>query len=878
MRKARLFSCLVVLVAGVPVTLAADMEPAATGLRLPRIFSDHMVLQRDKPVRIWGWAAKGETVTVGFAGQNKSAKAAADGAWLVTLDPMPVSSQGRTLLVTSESGSGQSEIKDVLVGDVWIGSGQSNMELDLEGTSRLMNKLDECYFADHPAIRLMQVPAETSGTPQDDIPGASWTICTPGAAGPFSAVAYYFARDVHEATKVPIGMIQAARGGTYPESWQTRESLESLKSPVVDKYLAWSDKNVADWRSDPQGGDPRRGVPGLHLPSGCYNHMIHPIEKFAIRGVLFYQGENSAVNNGGPIDFAHAYPLTYPAVIRNWRQLFQDPRLPFCIIQMAPWGEPAELTHASVLDHPSPFVRDVHLQTFLKWPQTGLVVTMDCGKVGDMHPLNKEPVGQRAARWALAEVYGVAPARDWTGPIYRSMEIKGNKAVIRFHRDGLKLPLGLQNPAGRNDGFIIAGSDSVWQEAQAAIVGDTVEVWSDKVPEPAAVRYAWEDCQGLVNLIVNADGLPASPFRTDRWVARPIFDQPLLLPAEGARPWADAGPDQIVLTGPNPVRLEGGGHHAPDVDIVRYAWTRLGGPAGGTRGEETATLTLDDPAPGQHVFRLTVTDSRGNTASDDVTVMVIDGSLPVADAGKDQEVVWVWADGAVLDGSGSRDVFGSLASYAWTQVSGPNTATFADPDDVTASVSGLVAGTYVFRLTVTDNLGKQASDDVTVTVRANPIVNGGFETGDFTGWTSLGDPLPVVQSDQAHSGRFAALVGNNTGTESPNGNGWQGLHLGRLNMLENLPANARLSVWVRRSGRGTMSISLREGNGRGTGSIQNIMLGDVAPDSDWEHVTADLSAHAGKKVSLWFQINGGVDNQTFMLVDDVELLPGTPAE
>ena len=875
MKKHHLISCLLALVAGISVTLAADTEPAASGLRLPRIFGDHMVLQRDKPVRIWGWAEKGETVTVEFAGQTKSAKAAANGVWLVTLDPMPVSAEGRTLLVKSEKGNRQSEFKDVLVGDVWIGSGQSNMELNLEGTSRLMGKRDECYFADYPAIRLLQVPAETSGTPEDDIPGAEWKICTQWAAGPFSAVAYYFARDVHEATKVPIGMIQAARGGTYPESWQTRESLESLKSPVVDKYLAFFDKSVSDWLANPKGGDPRRGAPGLSLPSGCYNHMIHPIEKFAIRGVLFYQGENSAVVNGGPIDFAHGYPLTYPAVIRNWRQLFQDPQLPFCIIQMAPWGVAVPLTNARIVDHPSPFVRDVHLQTFLKWPHTGLAVTMDCGKVGNMHPWNKEPVGQRAARWALAKVYGVAPAREWTGPLYQSMEVKGNKAVIRFHRDGLKLPLGLQNPAGKNDGFIIAGSDHVWQEAQAAIVGDTVEVWSDKVPEPSAVRYAWEDCQGQVNLIVNADGLPASPFRTDRWVAKPIFDQPLLLPAEGGRPWADAGPDQTILTGTKPVRLEGGGSYSPDGDIVQYAWTRLSGPAGRLSGAETQSLTLDGPAPGQHVFRLTVTDSRKNTASDDVTVRVIDGTLPVADAGKDQTVVYFWA-GAVLDGSASRDIFGSLTSHAWTQVSGPNTATLANADSVKANVSGLVAGTYVFRLTVTDNLGKQASDDVTVTVRANPIVNGGFETGDFTGWTPAGDPLPVIQTDNAHSGKFAAFVGNDTGEKRPKGNGWQGLFLGKLNMLENLPPNTRLSLWVRRSGRGPVGIALREGNGTGTDYIQHIIPSAAYADSDWVHVTADLSAHAGKTVSVWCQVGGGADNHTFMLVDDVELLPGQP--
>ena len=482
----------------------------------------------------------------------------------------------------------------------------------------------------------MDVPGETSDEPDDDIPGAAWKVCTPAVAAGFSAVAYYFARDVHQATGVPIGMVMSARGGTYPESWQTRAVAGKLE---IRRWLTncWRifDKRVADWVANPKGNDPRHGEPGLSLPAGCYNHMIHPIEKFAIRGALFYQGENSAVNNGGAIDFAHGYPLTYPAVIRNWRQLFNDPDLPFCIIEMAPWGGPAPLTSRDNINNTSPFVRDVHLQTYLKWPHTGLVVTMDCGKVGDMHPLNKEPVGHRAALWALSQVYHATAPRDLDRPaLPGDLAIKGNKAVIRFHRNGLTLPLGLQNPAGKLDGFIIAGTNRVWHEAQAAIVGETVEVWSDNVPEPAAVRYAWEDCQGQVNLLVNADGLPASPFRTDRWVTNPIFDQPLLLPAEGARPWADAGPDVTMLATAASVTLDGSGSYSPDGTITKYTWTQLSGPAAKMNGAKTKTLTLNKPVQGNYRFRLTVTDRKKNTASDDVTVRLIDRSLPVAVAGK----------------------------------------------------------------------------------------------------------------------------------------------------------------------------------------------------------------------------------------------------
>ena len=690
----------------------------ASELRLPRIFGDHMVLQRDKPMKIWGWADPGKGVTVAFAGQTQTTTVAADGTWLLELKPMVVSTEGREFIASCETS--KMTIKDVLVGDVWLGSGQSNMELELGG----MDRGDVAAFlANHPLIRLMDIPKETSDKPDDDIPGAGWKICTPAAAARFSAVAYYFARDVHVATGVPIGMVVSARGGTYPESWQTRASLESLKSPVVNKLLAHFDKKVADWVANPKGNDPRHGEPGLSLPAGCYNHMIHPIEKFAIRGALFYQGENSAVNNGGAINFVHGYPLTYPAVIRNWRQLFDDPNLPFCIIEMAPWGGPAPLTRADIIDSPSPFVRDVHLQTYLNWPRTGLVVTMDCGKMNDMHPTRKEPVGHRAALWALSQVYH-ATNRTWTGPLYRALEIKGNKAVIHFHRDGLALPLGLQNPTGKLDGFIIAGPDRVWREAQAAIVGETIEVWSDGVPVPAAVRYAWEDCQGQVNLLINADDLPASPFRTDRWVNTTrngaLLDQPLLLPSEGARPWADAGADVTMLTSAKSVALDGSGSYSSDGTIDKYAWTQLSGPAAKMSGEDTKTLTLTALLQGNYNFCLTVTDNHGHTASDEVMVRVSDRSLPLVDAGKDQMLPYP-TNSTVLDGSGSHDSLATITSYSWKRISGPAKAILVGDATAKTTLSDLAVGTHVFRLTVTDNLGEKASGDVTVTVMPQSV-------------------------------------------------------------------------------------------------------------------------------------------------------------
>ena len=859
MKKSRILFCILVLAPlaiSVPAVAAAD-------LRLPGIFGDHVVLQRDKPVRVWGWAGKGQRVTVDFAGQSQTATAAADGQWLLELKPMAASAEGRELTV--RCGAEQVSVKDVLVGDVWIGSGQSNMELDLGGITQLNNQPNVCYSASHPLIRLLDVPRETSATPTDDIPGAVWKVCNPASASQFSAVAYYFARDVHLATGVPLGMIVSARGGTYPESWQPRASLESLKSPIIDQLLADSDKRVADWVAKPQGADPRHGEPGLGLPAGCYNHMIHPIEKFAIKGALFYQGENSAVCGGNR---TRAYPLAYPAVIRSWRQVFRDPALPFCVIEMAPWGVPFPLTHPNSLDHPSPFVRDVHLQTYLHWPNTGLVVTMDCGKVGDMHPWNKEPVGHRAALWALSQIYHVGD-RVWSGPLYRALEIKGNKAVIRFKREGLALPLGMKDPAGKLDGFIIAGADRVWHVAQAAIVGETVEVSSNEVPEPAAVRYAWEDAQGQVNLLVNADGLPASPFRTDKWVANPIFDQPLLIAGEGARPWADAGPDMTMLAGKAKVTLDGSGSHSPDGAISGFAWTQLSGPPANMKGAKTESLTLNEPIAGNYRFRLTVTDSRRNTASDDVTLRVIDGSLPVAVAGKDQTLIYPWL-GTVLDGSVSYDIFGSIRAYAWTQVSGPTTAILMSAATAKTSVAGLVKGTYVFRLTVTDNLGKKASADVTVIAMASPLINGGFETGDLTGWTVAGDPAPRVTTTNVHSGKYAGFIGNDSGV---GGTGWYNLYLGTPNILAKLPANMILSFWVYRRGTGgIMNVRVKEGLGFGAADLVNpwpVPRG-AYNDTGWVQYTVDLSAHAGKTITILVELHQ-TDKHTYMLIDDVEL-------
>ena len=509
MMKSRIQPCLLALAALISTASAAD-------LRLPRVFSDHMVLQRDKPVKVWGWADKGEKITVEFAGQTKTATAAADGAWLATLDPMPVNATGRVLSVKADSVNRKSEISDVLVGDVWLLGGQSNMEFGLN--DRIVGGKEAAAAANHPILRWMAVATEARPDVTNDIPVAlssdwkkpcgEWRVCTPENVPKFSAVGYFFAREVQAETKVPIGLLECCWGGTCAEAWVSRQTLTDLHVKMIDELLAGFDQKAAAWDANPVKEDPRRN---RGWPGGCYNAMVYPIRNFAIRGALFYQGENNAVDG----DRFLPYAQTYPAVIQQWRRDFDAPDLPFCIIQMAPWNSKAKSLDKGI-NNPSCFVREAHLKTHLSVPHTGMVVTMDVGRVGNMHPHDKAPVGKRAANWALSEVYGVKD-RPWRGPVYSDFAVNGNRAVIRFQKEGLKPPFRLQKPEGKMDAFIIAGADKVWHLAEAEIKGETVEVWSADVATPVAVRYAWCNLFKQVNLIVDADGLPASPFRTDDW-------------------------------------------------------------------------------------------------------------------------------------------------------------------------------------------------------------------------------------------------------------------------------------------------------------------------------------------------------------------------
>lgn len=457
---------------------------AVADVTLPSAIGDHMVLQRDAEVRIWGWADPGEAVTVTFAGQEEQVNADAEGNWSVMLDAMEASAEGRDLVIAGEN---RIEVADVLVGEVWVASGQSNMEWNVHNSN---NPQEEIAAANHPGLRMWTAQRTVAGEPQRDVPG-QWRVCSPGTVGGFSAVGYYFARELYQRLDVPVGILHSSWGGTPSEAWTSREKLEATDEagPILERFDA--------------GNGPAANHP--HAPAGLFNGMIAPIVPYTIQGAIWYQGESNASR-------AEQYASIFPAMIHDWREQWGQGDFPFLFVQLANFMAYDDQPTDTDWSH----LRDAQLHTLHTVPHTGMATIIDIGEANDIHPRNKQDVGLRLALWTLADTYGQDVVKS--GPVFVPGAVAdvGHALVVQFDTFGSALKI---REGDELRGFTIAGEDGRFIEAQAAIgYGDIEEpvitVWSDDVPDPRHVRYAWKNNPEDANL-VNEEGLPASPFRTD---------------------------------------------------------------------------------------------------------------------------------------------------------------------------------------------------------------------------------------------------------------------------------------------------------------------------------------------------------------------------
>lgn len=486
-------------------------------VRLPDVLSDSMVLQQKQKVPVWGTADAGEAVTVSFGRQKKTAVAGADGKWRVDLSPLKASFTPMTMAI---SGKNIIELKNILVGEVWLVSGQSNMQWTLWQSN---NGEAEVAKAVHPNIRLFNVSREV-GFKKKAGPLGVWQECAPQSIREFSGIGYYFAVELEKELKVPVGVINSSYGGSQAEAWTPVEYLKLYDKlrPAVERTKIWEAERpkvredytaaIAKWREDSDKAKaagarpaPSPSVPDAlrdyRIASSIYDGMVEPLIPFAIRGAVWYQGESNEAR-------AAQYNLLLPTMIRAWRERWGQGNFPFGIIQLPNYrsikNEPAE--------EPWSFVRDAQRCTFMNDPETGLIVTIDIGEANDIHPKNKIDVGWRVSRWALADVYARKITRS--GPTFIKAEIKGEKMILTFTDAGAGLKL---KDGDRLDEFAIAGADNKWHWAEAKITGkNKIEVFSPKVPSPAAVRYAFNNNPKHPNL-TNETGIPAAPFRTDNW-------------------------------------------------------------------------------------------------------------------------------------------------------------------------------------------------------------------------------------------------------------------------------------------------------------------------------------------------------------------------
>ena len=510
MKTFRVLFVLLLAIGGACSTTRANVS-------LPDVISDGMVLQQNQKVPIWGQADPGESVTVKFAGQSKTATASADGKWLVKLSPMQANSTAATMII---SGKNTIELKNILVGEVWLVAGQSNMQRLLSETA---NGDAAIAAADHPLIRLFNVSRQVAFKHAKP-PLATWQACSPQSVKEFSAAGYYFGVELENELQVPIGLINSSYGGSQAEAWTPVEYLlvsDDLR-PTVERKKIWDeerprvrveyDEAIKKWRAEADKAiaagarpSPSPAVPDAlreyRIASSIYDGMIAPLIPFFIRGAIWYQGESNEAR-------AQQYGILLPTMIRAWRERWGEGNFPFGIIQLPNYRD----SKPEPADEPWSFIREAQRRTALTTANTGLIVTIDIGEAHDIHPRNKLDVGKRMARWALVDVYGRKMTKS--GPMFRGAKITGSKIVLSFDEAGSGLRI---RNGDKLDEFAIAGTDHKWFWANAKITGkNTVEVWSPSVAQPLAVRYAFNNNPKHPNL-TNETGLAAAPFRTDDW-------------------------------------------------------------------------------------------------------------------------------------------------------------------------------------------------------------------------------------------------------------------------------------------------------------------------------------------------------------------------
>lgn len=456
--------------------------PTNAAIKLPSIFSDNMVLQQNTKVNMWGKANVGEKITVkcSWSKKNYSAITAANGTWKLQIST-PKASRNQTLTIKGENSL---TIHNILIGEIWLCTGQSNMEFSVAKDSinrwktGMLNYDKELENANYGDIRLFQVEHQLAPDGEKDDCVGQWLVCNRENVRKFSAIGFVFGRKLYKELNQPIGLIQSTWGGTHAESWTKMEVMRDnpLYQSVIEKYRADKIKN-----ND-----------GSNIPSTLWNGMIAPILPYTLKGNIWYQGESNAY-------FYQNYQELFTNMINSWRKEWKQADMPFYFVQIAPY-----------YDQPAG-IREAQLNTWQSVKHTGMVVITDVGDSADIHPRNKIVPGERLAAWALANQYG--KKITYASPVYKKLKIKGNKAIVSFTQKELKIS---ENEGSSLTGFFIAGSDRCFYPAVAQITDDgRVEVLAPEVNNPVAVRYGYNNFF-RVNLS-NQAGLPASPFRTDNW-------------------------------------------------------------------------------------------------------------------------------------------------------------------------------------------------------------------------------------------------------------------------------------------------------------------------------------------------------------------------